>query len=99
MKDNNIIPEGYKPNNLMNKKKMTPLETLEAYWGFTQQMAAAKHEHDRLEEEIESLHNIMATPELMEIWLDGKHMEAHTLSVKMMEQFAQATADATKEEE
>ena len=48
-----------------------------------------------LQIEIESLHNIMATPELMKIWLDGKHMKAHTLSVEMMEQMAQATADAT----
>ena len=79
--------------------KVPPLETLEAYWGFDTLLTSAKNEHDRLEEEIVSLHNIMATPELMEIWLDGKHMEAHILSVKMMEQFAQATADATKEEE
>ena len=84
--------------------KMTPEETLMKYWGFDKLLTLAKKEAAELEvtrvnlvEEIASLHTIMATPELMEMWLDGKHMKAHTLSVKMMQQFAQATEDATKE--
>ena len=68
---------------------LTPEETLMKYWGFDKLLAAAKTEHDRLEltikcceQEIVSLHTIMADPGLMELWAEGKHIQAHAFAAE-----------------
>lgn len=83
---------------------LSPEETLKHYWGFDELLTLAKKEAAELEvtrvvleEEIASLHNIMATPELMEMWLNGKHMKAHAFSVMLMK--AQAYRGEGEEEE
>jgi len=73
---------------------LTPEETLMKYWGFDKLLAVAKDAHEEdthrlelevkcCEQEIVSLHTIMADPGLMELWLDGKHMQAHAFAAEI----------------